>query len=100
MKPSELGQQLPLIMQDYLNRLNNKEFIDSLKEIKGNLNFQLNLARALLRLRITSGIASEKYITVLQQLIEGLALEENDEKRSTGYRKHNYEISRLLYPYI
>ncbi len=104
LKPSELGQQLPRIMQDYLNRLNNKEFIDSLKEIKGNLNFQLNLARALLRLRITSGIASEKYITVLQQLIEGLALEENDEKEvqdiENTITKYRESYTHIYEPFI
>lgn len=98
---TELEQELPLIMQDYLSRLNNDEFIDSIKDIKGNLHFQLNLARALIRLRITSGIGSEKYITILKQLIEGLGLEEDEnqeledmEKTIAQYQKsytHIYE---------
>lgn len=44
-------------MQDHLNRLDDDEYIKSLEDIKGNLNFQLNLASALIRLRITSSIA-------------------------------------------
>ncbi|MFY0520164.1 flagellin lysine-N-methylase [Lysinibacillus sp. UGB7] len=78
LKPDELEYELPLIMQDYLNCLNNDEFIESLKDIKGNLNFQLNLARALIRFRITGDITSKKYVTILQQLLEGLALEEDE----------------------
>ncbi|ATP39084.1 hypothetical protein CSE16_03060 [Solibacillus sp. R5-41] len=79
LKPSELEQELPVIMQDYLNRLDNEEFIESLKQIKGNLNFQLNLTRVLISYRISGGDISGKYATVLQSLIEGLGFEENDD---------------------
>ena len=79
LKVEELAHELPTIMQDYLSRLNNDEFIESLKDIKGNLNFQLNLARALIRFRISGDMTSEKYVTILQQLLEGLALEEDEE---------------------
>ncbi|MFJ7950817.1 flagellin lysine-N-methylase [Lysinibacillus sp. NPDC096418] len=77
LKPSELEQELPVIMQDYLSRLDNQEFIASLKQIKGNLNFQLNLAKELIRYRISNGGVSKKYIGVFQSFIEGLGFEEN-----------------------
>lgn len=35
LKLSDLEQQLPTIMEDYLNRLDNEEFIESLKILKG-----------------------------------------------------------------
>ncbi len=35
LKPSELEQELPKVMEDYLNRPDNEEFIESLKSIKG-----------------------------------------------------------------
>jgi len=79
LKPSELEQQLPLIMQDYLNRLNNADFIMSLENIEGDIKFHLNLARALIHFRITGDTTSEKYVAILQQLIEGLAFEEDEE---------------------
>ncbi len=79
LKPSELEQELPITMQDYLNRLNNEEFIESLKQIKGNLNFQLNLTRVLINYRISGGDISDKYAKVLQSLIEGLDFEGNDD---------------------
>ncbi|MGE7695964.1 flagellin lysine-N-methylase [Lysinibacillus sp. NPDC094177] len=104
LQPSELEHELPLIMQDYLNRLDNDEFIESLENIKGNLNFQLNLARALIRLRITSGIASEKYVTILHQLIEGLALEEDEEKEvqdiETIITKYQDSYTHIYEPFI
>lgn len=78
LKPNELEQELPSVMQDYLNRLDNEEFIESLKNIKGNLNFQVNLARELIRYRMSDGVTWEKYVVILQQLIEGLELEEDD----------------------
>ena len=104
LKPSELEQELRLIMQDYLNRLNNDEFIESLKDIKGNQNFQLNLARALIRFRITGGISSEKYVAILQQLIEGLALEEDEELEvqdmETTITKYQESYTHVYEPFI
>ncbi|PKU53610.1 MULTISPECIES: flagellin lysine-N-methylase [Lysinibacillus] len=104
LKPNELEQELQMIMQDYLNRLDNDEYIKSLEDIKGNLNFQLNLARALIRLRITSGIASEKYITILHQLIEGLALEEDEEKELRDMEatvlKYKESYTNIYEPFI
>ncbi|MFJ3388332.1 flagellin lysine-N-methylase [Lysinibacillus sp. NPDC086135] len=81
LKLSDLEQQLPTIMEDYLNRLDNEEFIESLKNIEGNLNFQLNLARDLIRYRMSDGgVSSEKYLAILHQLLDGLLLEENENK--------------------
>ncbi|MGE7927658.1 hypothetical protein [Lysinibacillus xylanilyticus] len=104
LKPSELEQELPLIMQDYLNRLNNNEFIEPLKDIKGNRNFQLNLARALIRFRITGGISSEKYVAILQLLIEGLALEEDEELEvqdmETAITKYRESYTHVYEPFI
>lgn len=76
---TELEQKLPAIMEDYLNRLDNEEFIESLKNIEGNLIFQLNLARDLIRYRMSAGgVSSEKYLSILSQLLEGLLLDEDD----------------------
>ncbi|WP_409368020.1 flagellin lysine-N-methylase [Lysinibacillus sp. 38-6] len=104
LKADELERELPGIMQEYLNRLNNDEFIESLKNIKGNLNFQLNLTRAFIRYRITSGINSEKYIKILHQLIEGLLLEDDKENEVKDIEKtiikYNETYSHIYEPFI
>lgn len=73
LKSIEFEKELPRIMQDYLCRLDNEEFIESLKNIKRNLN----LARDLIRYRMTADVTSEKYVKILQQMVDGLGLEEN-----------------------
>lgn len=82
LKPIELERELPEIMRDYLNRLNNEEFIESLNNIQGNLNFQITLARELIRFRMSDVSASKKYLNILQQLLEGLGLEEDEDTKA------------------
>ncbi|WP_053585382.1 flagellin lysine-N-methylase [Lysinibacillus contaminans] len=86
----ELELELPVIMQDYLSRLDNQEFIESLKNIEGNLKFQINLARDLIRYRISDGITSKKYGVILNQLVEGLELDED---------KEEFEIEKTILKY-
>jgi len=104
LKPNELKHELPSIMQDYLNRLNNDEFIESLKDIKGNLNFQLNLARALIRFRLADNSLSEKYLIILRQLIEGLELEEDEDKEvqdmETTITKYLKSYAQVYEPFM
>lgn len=76
-KPRELAVQLPDIMNDYLGRLDNLEFIESLQSIEGNLKFQINLARELIQYRLSDGTSSEKYFAILNQLLDGLDLGED-----------------------
>ncbi|WP_285397580.1 flagellin lysine-N-methylase [Lysinibacillus sp. fls2-241-R2A-57] len=97
LKPSELERELPEIMQDYLNRLDNEKFIESLNNIQGNLNFQLTLARELIRYRMSDGSASKKYLTILQQLLEGLGLEEDKDNEGCGNMEE--AISKYLTAY-
>lgn len=73
----ELVDQLPQVMEDYLGRLDNLEYIESLQNIEGNLEFQINLARDLIRYRLSDGASGEKYQAILKQLLEGLALDED-----------------------
>lgn len=119
LKEKEFKLELPMIMQDYLNRLDNRSFITSLENIKGNLNFKFNIARELIRYRMSGGGASEKYLTILHQLLEGLNLEEDDEhqlqdieqsisKYQAAYenlyepfmQKHEYMLENYVVNYI
>jgi lysine-N-methylase len=104
LKPSELEQQLPMIMQDYLNRLNNADFINSLENIEGDLKFHLNLAQALIHFRIAGDITSEKYVVILQQLVEGLAFEEDEENEvadmETTIANYRESYTNLYEPFM
>ncbi|WP_431029193.1 flagellin lysine-N-methylase [Lysinibacillus sp. LZ02] len=104
LKSSEFEKELPRIMEDYLCRLDNEEFIESLKNIKRNLNFQLNLARDLIRYRMTGDVTSEKYVKILQQLVDGLGLEENADHKVDDIEKtiNKYQESYKNYylPFI
>lgn len=99
LKPSELDHELPAIIQDYLSRLDNEEFIASLKNVEGNLNFQLKLASDLIRFRMSDGVTSSKYVAILQQLLEGLALEEDDNKEVQDMEKSiaKYQEAHMNY---
>lgn len=54
LKLSEYAVELPRIIEDYLDRQDNEEFIKSLESIEGNLEFQLNLVRELVKYLLDS----------------------------------------------
>lgn len=103
LKQSDLEQQLPKIMEDYLNRLCNEEYINSLKNIEGNLNFQLNLARDLIRYRMSTE-SSDKYLAILYQLLDGLLLDEDDNKEvqdiNQSIAKYNQSYLEFYEPFM
>lgn len=103
LKQSDLEQQLPKIMEDYLNRLWNEEYINSLKNIEGNLNFQLNLARDLIRYRMSTE-SSDKYLAILYQLLDGLLLDEDDNKEvqdmNQSIAKYNQSYLEFYEPFM
>lgn len=104
LKETELERELPILMQDYLNRLDNETFIASLKNIKGNLNFKFNIARELIRYRMSGGGASEKYLAILHQLLEGLNLEEDDKQQlqdiENSISKYQEAYDNLYEPFM
>lgn len=86
----ELADQLPEIMNDYLGRLDNLEFIESLQNIEGNSKFQINLSKELIQYRLSDGALSEKYIAILKQILDGLDLDED---------KGKFDIDETLFKY-
>lgn len=102
LNPHELAEQLSAIMNDYLGRLNNLEFIDSINNIEGNLKFQINLAKELIQYRLTDGALSEKYITILKQILDGLNLDEDKAEFDIEVTLSKYENSLEKYyvPYM
>ncbi|WP_107840320.1 flagellin lysine-N-methylase [Metasolibacillus meyeri] len=102
--PYELERELPAIIQDYLKRLDNEEFVSSLQNIKGNLSFQFNLVRKLIQYRMSGGGVTEKYLKIFNQILEGLNLEE-DEKRKVqdiekSMLKYQEAYSNFYEPFI
>lgn len=101
LKRQELAKYLPEIMKDYLNRLDDVEFIESLKNIDGNLNFQINITRGLIRYRLSGGYLSEKYIKILENLLKGLEIEDKEtfeiENAISNYR---YAFNQYYEPFI
>lgn len=82
---SNWSEMLPSMMEDYLMRLDNNEFISSLQNIEGNLEFQITLIRQLLQYRLSDGGTTQKYLGLLQEILGGLAIDEIEEK---GFEKH------------
>lgn len=74
----ELKNELQNLMQDFSGRLNNLDYITSLEQIEGNLHFQLNLAKELIRYRLSAGMGMQKYLDLLKELLKGLDLEDDD----------------------
>ena len=103
LKQSDLEQQLPKIMENYSSRLCNEEYINSLKNIEGNLNFQLNLARDLIRYRMSTE-SSDKYLAILYQLLDGLLLDEDDNKEvqdiNQSIAKYNQSYLEFYEPFM
>lgn len=76
LQQQELVQQLPRIMDDYSSRLDNEQFIQSIKEIPNNLSFQVGMGRSLINYRITDGFSSQRYLECLLDMNKGLSLED------------------------
>lgn len=98
----ELAENLPNIVNDYLGRLDNLEFIESIQNIEGNLEFQINLARELIRYRLSDGSSVEKYRAILKQLLEGLALDEDQGEFDFNITlvKYNETIVKYYEPFM
>lgn len=78
-KVGEIGEcdykeQLPSLMQGMIDRFNDVGYIESLSQIDRNLHYQINLAKDLIEYRLSSVIRTKKYLDILNQLLEGLAL--------------------------
>jgi len=94
-KSKELEKNLSAIMQDYLARLDNEEYIASLKDIKGNLSFQVNLVQELIRYRLSTGGAFTKYTDILKQMVDGLGLEDLSQEQD----KKQYNMQKVASNY-
>lgn len=101
LSPLELQQQIHHITDDYLSRLNNDEYIASLQNIEGNLTFQINLAREVIRFRLSKGGASEKYLSILRQLLIGLELDETEEVNiENAVNKYKDTYKNIYLPFM
>ena len=79
-RKGDYKEQLPILMQSIIDRFNDVDYIASLSKIDRNLHYQLNLAKDLIRYRLSNTISSKKYLDILNQLIEGVSLGEGEKK--------------------
>lgn len=78
MTKDELETKIDTVIESYLSRLYNDDFIDSLQNLEGNTMFQLKLARELILMRVSNfGISSSRYKAILTQIFNGLSLKNN-----------------------
>ncbi|WP_342600376.1 flagellin lysine-N-methylase [Psychrobacillus sp. FSL H8-0483] len=95
----EMSEHLSYIMTEYLERLGDDEFLESISQLPSNLSFQVNMGKSLIEYRITDGLTSKRYLDCLQDMISGLSLEEETamEKVIEKYTNSN-EI--YYFPYM
>ncbi|WP_313892551.1 flagellin lysine-N-methylase [Psychrobacillus sp.] len=87
----ELAHQLPIIIEDYSSRLDNEQFIQSIKDIPTNLSLQVGMGRSLIKYRLIGGFSSKRYLDCLHDVIKGLSLEDETpiEKIIENYKHAN-----------
>ena len=90
----EWTEQLPKIMENYIEQLKNDEFSQSIKEMSSNLSFQMNMGKSLIEYRLKDGLSSERYLECLKEMIEGLSL---DQEKSIEETIEKYKIAHDTY---
>lgn len=88
--PKEQNQSMNGLMETYERILLDTEQLKLLLDLPENLSFQINMMRDLLKYRLTTGLGSQRYSECLQEVLDGLALEEkeNIEQSVECYKKN------------
>lgn len=100
LSPKELEQQLPAIMEDYMQRLTNTDYIESLQQLEGDLFFQINLARYLTLLRVNKyGMQSQKHANLLTEMLKGLKLYD-EQTIGDSLKAYKDTVTELYVPFM
>lgn len=103
---------LPQIMKDYMLRLDNDAFVQSLMELQPARTFQLDLVTRLLAKRADMGFGNKKYVALLQSIVEGLHLNQSLQEKTLIYQQtyetyyepfsqeHDYILENYIVNYI
>lgn len=86
----EWSTQLQPLMHRYKNILDDNGQIELVKNLPQNLAFQMNMAKGLIKYRLTRGIGSQRYLDCLNDMLNALNLndESNIEESKELYKKH------------
>lgn len=82
--------QLQPLMNRYEEILDDNEQIELVKNLPQNLAFQMNMAKELIKYRLTGGVSSQRYLDCLNDMLTALNLSDdsNIEKSEKMYKKH------------
>lgn len=86
----EWSAQLQPLMHRYKNILDNNDQIELVKNLPQNLAFQMNMAKELIKYRLTSDVSSQRYLDCLNDMLKALNLNDEsiiDESKEL-YEKH------------
>jgi len=110
----ERKEQLENIKQEFEKRIENEEFLTSINNLPKNLSFQLGMCKNLIQYRLTAKITSQRYMDCINEMIEGLAIndgleedmliERYHEAYETSYKpfmeQHEYIVENYLVNYV
>lgn len=71
---SEKNEKIPVLMNRYRQLLDDQNQLEMIKELPNNLSFQMDLVRKLIILRQSLGLSNTRYVECLNDLINGLKL--------------------------
>lgn len=75
----DMASQLENSMQQYERYLSDDKQVKMLMDLPQNRSFQMNMAKELVRYRLSGGITSQRYIDCLKEMLDGLKLEDDTE---------------------
>ena len=86
----EWSTQLQPLMHRYKNILDDNDQIELVKNLPQNLAFQMNMAKELIKHRLTGGVSSQRYLDCLNDMLKALNLndESNIDESKELYKKH------------
>ncbi|MBO0589101.1 flagellin lysine-N-methylase [Sporosarcina sp. E16_8] len=62
------------LMQEFEIGIDNGSLSDSIKQLPGNISFQVSMCKSLLEHRLTSPISSQRYVECFNEMAEGLGI--------------------------
>lgn len=110
----EEASQLEQLMEQYEGYLSNDKQVKRLTDLPQNRSFQMNMAKELVRYRISGGITSQRYIDCMNDMLNGLKLSdgidievslETYEENFTDYylpfmQEHDYILENYAVNYV
>lgn len=74
---SDLKDQLPIIMDEYLSSISDATFLSSVERMPSKLSFQLSVCKSLINYRFSSQVTSKRYVECVKEMLEGLGFNDD-----------------------